>query len=272
MIKCLSLTMCLLLPVSGLAQQSTLPTQDYHSNIGGNAGTQARGDLTLGGNVKPPVVDATADQLSAAFAAQGRGDFATELKLLRPLADKGNATAQFMLGGMYFSGHGVPQSLADAASWFRRAAEQGLAPAQANLGVMYFGGQGVAQDFAEAAKWFQLAGAQGEAKAQFNVGWMYEHGRGVAQDPAEALKWYRLAAAQGYPKAQFNLGVLYEHGTGVAQDYVRSHMWYDLASTAGDADAAKYRDLVAGKMTAENITAAQSQAAACLQRKFSDCN
>ena len=44
-----------------------------------------------------------------------RGDFATAERLLRPLAEQGNATAQFDLGGMYYHGRGVPEDHAAAA-------------------------------------------------------------------------------------------------------------------------------------------------------------
>jgi Sel1 repeat len=70
-------------------------------------------------------------------AAYKHGDYSTALRLFHPLADNGNAQAQFGLGLLYNDGLGVPQSYAEAIKWFRKAAEQGLAPAQHNLGVMY---------------------------------------------------------------------------------------------------------------------------------------
>jgi TPR repeat protein len=42
-------------------------------------------------------------------AAYERGDYATAIKKLRPLAEAGNAEAQFYLGAMYAEGRGVPQ-------------------------------------------------------------------------------------------------------------------------------------------------------------------
>ncbi len=44
-----------------------------------------------------------------AKAAYDRGDYATALRLLRPLAELGNAAAQHYLGKMYADGMGVPQ-------------------------------------------------------------------------------------------------------------------------------------------------------------------
>jgi TPR repeat protein len=66
---------------------------------------------------------------------------------------------------MYAKGEGVPQDLAQAMDWYRKAAERGYADAQYNLGVMYANASGVPQDFVQAHKWFSLAAAQGEADA-----------------------------------------------------------------------------------------------------------
>ena len=43
------------------------------------------------------------------LAAAQRGDFATALREWTPLAEQGDATAQFNLGVMYDNGEGVPQ-------------------------------------------------------------------------------------------------------------------------------------------------------------------
>src|SRR5271170_2922325 len=75
-----------------------------------------------------------------------KGDYATALIELKPLADKGNPEAQFLLGTMYASGHGVPKDDKQTAEWYRKAAVQGFALGQTNLGYMYRDGQGVPQD------------------------------------------------------------------------------------------------------------------------------
>ena len=134
---------------------------------------------------------------NAALDAYLKGDHATALRLWRPLAEQGNATAQDKLGIMYAKGQGVQQDYATAVAWFRKAAAQGNAIAQENLGVMYSNGWGVPQDDASAAFWFRKAAEQGNARAQNNLGYKYEKGHGVPQDYAAAALWYRKAAAQG---------------------------------------------------------------------------
>jgi len=74
------------------------------------------------------------------------GDYATALREWKPLAEQGNANAQYNLGLMYQKGDGVPQDDKTALKWYRLAAEQGNASAQYNLGAMYYKGEGVPQD------------------------------------------------------------------------------------------------------------------------------
>jgi hypothetical protein len=140
------------------------------------------------------------------LAAYKRGDYATALKEWQPLAEAGNADAQYNLGLMYYNGRGVPQDHREAVKWYRLAAEQGYALAQYNLGVMYVNGRGVPQDDKESVKWFRLAAEQGYALAQNNLGVMYVNGRGVPQDKVLAYALFNLAAASdpSYNKAISN--------------------------------------------------------------------
>jgi hypothetical protein len=89
---------------------------------------------------------------------------------------------------------------------------------------------------------------------------------------AEAVRWYRQAASQGHANAQLLLGVMYANGIGVPQDYVRAHMWWDLALAAGQDVAGQYRELVATKMTAEQIAEAQKLARECEARELRNCD
>ena len=143
----------------------------------------------------------------------------------------------------------------------RKLAEQGLAKAQYNLGVMYDKGRGVPQDYKAAVEWFRKAAEQGIASAQFNLGNMYNNGRGVPQDYAKAVEWYRKAAEQGDADAQFNLGNMYIRGKGVPQSLFNAYAWYSVASVSGDEDSTAQRDLVAEKLSREDLSKAQAEAA-----------
>ena len=190
-------------------------------------------------------------------AAYDRGDYVTALREWRPLAEQGDAKAQYNLGGMYANGQGVPQDYAEAVRWYRKAAEQGHDEAQYTLGFMYAYGWSVAQDYAEAARWYRQAAEQGYANAQHSLGVMYREGQGVPQDYAEAVKWYRKAAEQGLAEAQTNLGDMYGDGKGVLQDYVQAYMWFNLAASVGFKMVFKKPGIVAQHMTPEQIAKAQ---------------
>ena len=142
----------------------------------------------------------------------------------------------------------------------RPLAEQGNAVAQYNLGVSCDQGWGVPQDAAEAVKWYRLAADQGYSLAQQNLGDIYSGGRGVPRDLAEALKWYGLAANQGNAFAQNSLGLMYEKGEGVPQDILRAHMWFNLSGAQIHEQGLKNRHGVGATMTKEQVRAAQKLA------------
>ena len=204
-----------------------------------------------------------------------------DVKKLIQQASQGDVEAQYKLGVSYYNGEGVTQDYVEAMKWFRLAAgaqstdvkkstevkgteqqaSEGNLIAQYDLGVRYATGRGVPQDYAQAVKWLRLAADQGFAIAQYNLGAMYADGLlGVPQDDAQKVKWLRLAADQGFAEAQFNLGAMYGNGQGVPQNYAQAHMWFNLAATQGYTNGATIRDLVAKKMTPQQIAQAQELA------------
>ena len=177
----------------------------------------------------------SAQDFQKGFTAYRAGDYATALKEWKPLAEDGDATAQF------------------------------------NLGIMYDIGQGVPQDYAEAVKWYRLAAEQGYAKAQYNLGTMYDSGQGVPQDYAEAVRLFRLAADQGNAKAQTNLGTMFEYGTGVLEDNVMAHMWYNIGAANGNELGGTNRDSISKGMTQQAIEQAQQIARECMSSGYKKC-
>ena len=179
---------------------------------------------------------ARGDDLEDGYIAYEKGDYATALKLWRPLAMQGDTYAQSILG------------------------------------VMYHNGQGVIQDYKESIKWYRKAAEQGDAYAQFNLALMYDNGKkGVIQDYKEAAKYYRLAAKQGDAGAQFNLGFMYGKGQGVIRELVRAYMWLDLSASNGEKLGNKGRDLTAKEMTPVQISRARNMAQDCKNKKYKNC-
>lgn len=105
----------------------------------------------------------SAQDISAGVVALSEGDFATAIREFRPLAERGDAEAQALLGGMYREGLGVPKDYPAALLWFRQAAGRGNPGAQYDLGRMYHEGNGVPQDYVSAHTWLNLASGNGSA-------------------------------------------------------------------------------------------------------------
>jgi tetratricopeptide (TPR) repeat protein len=126
------------------------------------------------------------------------GDFNAAVAEWRPLADKGDADAQFNLGQAYKLGKGVPMDLKVAQSWYQKAAQQGHQQAQVNVGLL-----------------------------------LYNSGR-----RQEALPWLRKAVELGDPRAQYILGTELFNGDLVAKDWPRAYALMLLAADKGLAPAA----------------------------------
>ena len=139
-------------------------------------------------------------------------------------------------------------------------AQQGDAQAQYHVGLLYHKGRGVPQDDAQARKWYAKAAAQGLAKAQFSLGTLYFNGEGGPKDYQQALKWFRLLANKGEALAQTKLGIMYDDGEGVPKDKVKAYMWISLAATNGDKSAPMLRDILAKGMTEAQINKAKKLA------------
>ena len=122
-----------------------------------------------------------------------RGDYAGAVAQWRPLADAGNADAQFNLGQAYKLGRGVPANSAAAPSWYQKAARQGHEQAQANVGLL-----------------------------------LYKSGR-----RREALPWIRKASELGDPRAQYILGTELFNGDLVAKDWPRAYALMLRAADGG---------------------------------------
>lgn len=157
------------------------------------------------------------------------GDYMTALELWTPLAEAGDARAQYFLGILYDDGLGAQDDAATAAEWYRRAADQGLAEAQFAIGLMRYGGHGVPRDLK------------------------------IARD------WIARAAEQGLPPAQSVLASIYYSGAGVPRDYVEAYKWLEIAATISPNDiSSDLRDVAAKAMTAEEVEQAKARAKAWL--------
>lgn len=176
-------------------------------------------------------------------------NYPVAIREFEPLAESGNAVAQFYIGLMLENGQGLRMNTQLAMDWYLKSANQGYAPAQNNLGVLYEKGTNVELSNDQAAAWYLRAAQQGYAPAQFNLGLMYYIGHGnIRRDHKEAASWYLKAAEQGYALAQNSIGKMYENGQGQPVSLVQAYKWYILASDAGNELAQMNKRAIEDKM------------------------
>jgi TPR repeat protein len=165
-----------------------------------------------------------------AVKAIKKSDFQTALKELRPLIEKNDPNAQFLMGMLYDAGNGVPQDQAIAASWYKKAAEQDHLIAQLFLGVLYYSGNGVERDYKEAFRLLQAPANNGNDEAQFYLGSMYAEGNGVNKDDSKAIEWFTKASAQKNTRAMGMLTTLLFSRNRNEQDLIDAYVWSHLAA------------------------------------------
>ena len=96
---------------------------------------------------------ALANDFDTALKAYDDGDHQTAFALFSPLAEQGDAWAQYNLGNMYYFGRGTAKDEAEAFRWYKKAAEQGDADAQYSLAKQY----GLRRDFIKTHQWANIA-------------------------------------------------------------------------------------------------------------------
>lgn len=142
-----------------------------------------------------------AADVKAGVDAWQAGHYDAAVREWRPIADKGDADAQFNMGQAYKMGHGVAPDLRIAQSWYEKAAAQGHAKAQASLGIILFQNG----ERARALPWLGKAADRGDARAQYLLGTALFNGDQTAKDWPRAYALMSRAAAAGLPPAVSSL-------------------------------------------------------------------
>ena len=145
--------------------------------------------------------------MQAGIAAWDRGDFAGAVREWRPLAEKGDADAEFNLGQAYKQGKGVPEDPRTALGWYQRAAQQGHPQAQVNVGLLLYNGGRKA----DAVPWLRKGADLGDPRAQYILGTEMFNGQLVAKDWPRAYALMTLAAGRGLSAASQNLKSMDEY-------------------------------------------------------------
>jgi len=146
----------------------------------------------------------SAQSVKAGIDAWQRADYSAAIAIWRPLAEAGDADAQFNLGQAYRLGRGVPINLSAAKTWFERAAKTGHLDAQTTLGLLLFQNG----DQTQGLIWLKQAAEKGEARALLVYGTALYNGDGVTQDRMLGYAYVNRAATLGLAPAKETLAQL----------------------------------------------------------------
>jgi TPR repeat protein len=180
--------------------------------------------------------------------AYAQRDWRTATRELKPLAEQGNARAQFLMGGIArFNQDAGREDPTEAIAWYRKAAAQGLPEAQRELAFVLLNTK--PPQTAEAVQLYTEAAQRGDAESQYQLGVLYDRGMGVRPDLAQRQAWWSKAAAQGHAPALVALAELARSGDGVPKNDGEAARLYREAANRGSSEAAieLARALAAGR-------------------------
>jgi TPR repeat protein len=167
-------------------------------------------------------------------AAFSQRDYATAIRLWRPLAEQGDAEAENNLAQMYDAGFGVPADHAEALRWRTQAAEHGNLTALKHLidRSMNF------RNDTEWRHWVEIAAAKGDAESLFVLGKSFLYGQfGNPKDSTRAIELLQDGANRGNAKAAVLLGTAYSQGIVIPRDPEQAVIWLQKAADQGDMGA-----------------------------------
>lgn len=155
------------------------------------------------------------------------------VELILPLAQKGNAKAQYIIGMLYYLGNYYDEDNEEAVEWFKKAAEQDNYEAQYKLGLCYTNGYGVESNEDKANMWYSksienltLLAEAGDSDKQYELALRYYNADGTDEDNEKALHWFKEAAANDNYMAMLHVGECYAKGYGTEQNEDKANRWY----------------------------------------------
>jgi len=161
-------------------------------------------------------------------------------KLLELASEHNDATAQHLVGHIYYSGRDTKQNYSEAFKWYCKAERNGCAYSKIGLGLCYRNGYGVAQSDLQAFRYFCEAEDLGLVNGKTYLGECYLNGIGCQRDAHKAFQYFIEADSLGSVQAKNNLALCYENGWGVGRDINVAYRLYRDAAELNLPEA-KYR-------------------------------
>ncbi len=197
------------------------------------------------------------------WGIRGKQDLTKALGLYLQAAERGDAMAQFIAGGMYYKGYGTSPDKKKAFSLLYNAAQNDVSTVESQklLGKFFIEGQIVPQNFKEAEIWFLKAAEAGDADSQSELAYIYFTGKNGIHDYEKSYYWYELAAQQGLAIAQYSLGIMYFEGYEPrGRDLTLAYAWMSLAASQNNYSAIQALNYFGTLLTQEELTLAQKKA------------
>lgn len=179
-------------------------------------------------------------ELAAAKRAYDSSAYVEAVRLMRPLAEGGNHTAQFLMGEMYFFGLGVERNDARAAQYYEIAAKAGNAEAAYRLGYLAATAQGMAHNPAAAERWWLAAAGRGHRAAIVALSDFYHEGLYRKEDETLARRWLNRAAMTGDIEAMYKLARRLMTPERLATDHRRAYAWLYISAARGNPAAKSF--------------------------------
>lgn len=202
--------------------------------------------------IKPVVINPEDLEFLNALGDFQAHNYARAYLELLPLANRGDARAEYLVGEMSDNGLGPVQlDVKEAARWYQRAADKNNVDAQFALSNAYSVGRGVPVNPQQALKWLTRAAENGHVTAMMSLAGLYETGIGEVHDPAKAAEWTLRAANAGSVDALYLYGVRLMLGDGVPKDEKTAMLWFERAAQRGNAAGA----LVLGRQVGDGLKA-----------------
>ncbi|MDE1462422.1 tetratricopeptide repeat protein [Spartinivicinus poritis] len=153
-------------------------------------------------------------------------------KLLIPLAKKGNAEAQLILGYLYY-GSDPEMSAKESEYWLKKSANNKHPEAVALLANTNYkkGCWSSVPSTQKAIKQLEWAARKGSAEAQRSLACAYAHGEVVPLDNNKVMYWDELAAKQGLAESQNDLALMLLFGEGGKADIEQAIYWYEQSAS-----------------------------------------
>lgn len=166
--------------------------------------------------------------------AYNRKDFEDAYRIWLPLAEAGNAEAQFRVGFLFNLGEGVDQDFAESKYWYELSSVQNHRGAIVGLGNIHINGIFGDKNRKYGAELLEKATFMGSATAPFLLGLAYDLGKGFPIDKNESHRLYNLSFNRGKCRAANEIAYdLSMPEIGITLDLQQALLFAEKASEMG---------------------------------------